>query len=513
LVGQQPSAGESPRPFELRASKVRGADSFVLFASTSEPAADVDEKATIDTLSKSAKNEVDEIVRGLMSEGKTVGLELSIQKDGKTIYECGYGAIAKDPPGSKVLPGPNTRFQIDSLTKTFTAFAVLRLVEQGKIELGQPMIKYLPQPNPGWNPIPVRSYLGMITGIPDGGTTNGNYREVIASSATKTTPYGLGLDFEPGSKFQYSNTNFFILGELVTAFSPPGGPQHGFMPFTRENVLEPLGMADTGFIPFGSGDLWPTPYDNDKATDPRKPNAGFSGGGFVSTMSDLEKYAIGLYNRSVLSPKSYKEMWTPTVLTSGMNKGQSIKFGLGWDDVSLDAKGDVVRVSKNGGGWGWGSQLTFFPKAGYSVILLRNSNPAGNLPQAAIDIEDALTGLPSSAKPALAVNEDATNTCGGTLYLTGTGFTPGEEVTITVKSAPGSRSPQKLGLVGKVGPRGRVRIQLPYSFDSFSSLPGCGFGSTATALVTIIATDQSGDQASTEIYLRNCGITWTACPA
>jgi CubicO group peptidase (beta-lactamase class C family) len=303
-----------------------------------------------------------------------------------------------------VLPGPNTRFQIDSLTKTFTAIAVLRLVEQGKIDLDQPMGKYLGLPNPAWNTIPVRSYLGMITGIPDADTTNGNYREVIDSVALKGTPYGIGLDFEPGWKFQYSNTNYFILGELVSAVSPKHGPkhdpEHGYMPFTKESVLEPLGMTDTGFIPFGHGDLWPTPYDKDQATDPRKPNAGFSAGGFVSTMSDLEKYAIGLYHRSVLSPKSYKEMWTRTKLTSGPNKDKPIKFGLGWDDVSFDEKGDVEHVSKNGGGWGWGSQLTYFPKAGYSVILLRNSNPAGNLPEAAIDIESAVTGLPSSAMPA-----------------------------------------------------------------------------------------------------------------
>lgn len=472
-------------------------------------AGDVEQKATIDTLSKSARQEVDEIVLHLMSEGQTPGIEVSIQKDGKTIYECGYGAIAKESPGSKVLPGPNTRFQIDSVTKTFTALSVLRLVEQGKIDLDAPMGKYLALPNISWNEIPVRSYLGMITGIPDSGTTNGSYQDAIASVTLKKTAYGIGLDFKPGSKYEYSNTNFFILGELVSAVSP----QHGFMPFTKESVLEPLEMTNTGFIPFGTGDLWPTPYESGKETEPRKPNAGFSGGGFVSTMSDLEKYAIGLYNRSVLSPKSYKEMWTPTVLTSGPNKGNSINFGLGWDDVALDEKGDVVRVSKNGGGWGWGAQLTLFPKAGYSVILLRNSDGGGNLSQTAIAIEDALTGLPSSAKPAISVN-NVTNACGGTLYVSGAGFTAGEQVSLTVKNAPGLKSPQKLeSFVGKADTGGRFNIQVPYSTNPYSGLPGCGNGSTATVVVTIIATDQSGDTASTEIYLRNCAITWGACPA
>jgi len=504
-----PAGGVQRPPLALWSLNLPGAGSVELFDGSVDGATDIGQKATIDTLSKSDKKEVDEIVRRLMSEGDTAGLEISIQKDGKTIYECGFGSISKVAPGSKVVPGPDTRFQIDSLTKVFTAFAVLRMVERGLVDLDQPMGKYFGLPNPTWNSIPVRSYLGMITGIPDGGTTSGTYREVIGTTALQRTDYGIGLDFEPGSKFEYSNTNFFILGELFGVVSP----RHGFMPFTRENVLEPLGMTDTGFIRFGSGDLWPTPYDNGQALQPRNPDAGFSGGGFVSTMTDLEKYAIGLYKRSVLSPRSYKEMWTRTMLTSGPKKGQRIKFGLGWDDVSLDGKGDVVRVSKNGGGYGWGSQLTFFPKAGYSVILLRNSSGPGNLPEAAVDIQGVLTGLPPGARPAISVDQNATNSCGGTLYLSGSGFIPDEEVTITVKNAPGSPSPQKLGFVGKVGQQGGVRIQVPYSFDPYSGLSGCRFGSTAEALVAIVATDQSGDTASTETSLRNCGITWVACPA
>ena len=129
----------------------------------------------MNSLSKPTKELVDKLnlVANLMSESLSPGVELSIQKDGKTIYEAGYGAIAKKGPRSKVSPGPNTRFQIDSLTKTFTAIAVLRLMEQGKVDLDQPMGKYVWLPNPSWRNIPVRSYLGMITGIPDGSTTNG----------------------------------------------------------------------------------------------------------------------------------------------------------------------------------------------------------------------------------------------------------------------------------------------------------------------------------------------------
>jgi CubicO group peptidase (beta-lactamase class C family) len=357
---------------------------------------------TIDSLSEADRDRVEKIIVQLMHQAGTPGMEVAIQKKGKTIFEAGYGSIATD---SKVIPGPDTRFQIDSLTKSLTAFAVLRLAEQNRVDLDKPMGDYVTTlPNPAWGPIPVRYYLGMITGIPDDSVSKGSYKEAIARAAKKRVlrpsrpkelkgplpppEYWVGLDFAPpGSQYEYSDVNYFILGELVDARSP----SKNFITFTKNNVLTPLGMNDTGLIEFGHGDRWPTPYEKGKATDPREPESGFSGGGFVSTMSDLEKFGSGLYNRAGLSAKSYEQMWTRTKLTSGENKGQSVNFGLGWDDVILD-KGDLIRVSKNGGGWGWGSQLTFFPKSEYCVILLRNSNGSGgNLAEAAIDIEKAIT--------------------------------------------------------------------------------------------------------------------------
>lgn len=341
-------------------------------------------KVTLNTLSRTAQTKVDLIVTRFMSANKTPGIELSIQKGGVTVYECGYGSIAQ---GSAVYPGPNTRFQIDSLTKSFTAFAVLRLAEEGKVDLNATMGSYISLPNPGWKTIPVRQFLGMVTGIPDGGTTTGSYKQVIASAAARKTPFGVGLDFEPGSKYEYSNPNYFILGDLVSERSP----QKTFMAYTKAEILTPLGMTNTGFFSSGTGNLWPTPYNNGQPIKPRDPMSGFSGGGFTSTMKDLERFAIGLYDKGVLSVQSYKQMWTPTVLTSGPNKGKSVAFGLGWD-VMLGPKGDLIRASKNGGGWGWGAQLSFFPATGDSTIMLRNSSGTGAMGPVNANIEKALAG-------------------------------------------------------------------------------------------------------------------------
>ncbi len=107
-------------------------------------------------------------------------------------------------------------------------------------------------------------------------------------------------------------------------------------------------------------------------------------------MNDLEKFGIGLYNRWVLGTKSYKDMWTPTVRTSGPNKGQPVVFGLGWK-VVLGPKGGLKAVSKDGGGWGWASELTFFPRSGDSVILLCTTDVDG-IGKVALNIDKAVGG-------------------------------------------------------------------------------------------------------------------------
>jgi CubicO group peptidase (beta-lactamase class C family) len=147
-------------------------------------------------------------------------------------------------------------------------------------------------------------------------------------------------------------------------------------------------MSDTGLYQFQFGYQWATPYIKGAAQSPRMPLQGFSGGGLVTTMRDLEKFAMALHERKILSAKSYQQMWSRTVLTSGSSKGSSINFGLGWDDVSFDLLARLVKVSKNGGGWGWGSQLNYYPVQGESVLILCNGT--GNIQKLASDIYEAI---------------------------------------------------------------------------------------------------------------------------
>ena len=316
--------------------------------------------ATVNMLTTTQYDKIYDLVAKFVSGGGATGVEIAIQKKGKTVLEVGCGTIASD---SKVVPDADTRWQIDSVTKVFTAMAVLKLAEDGKIDLDKGLGTYMKPDASWWETIPVRYFLAMATGIADV-PASVNY-EVSIDKAAKQPP----VFTPPGSDYKYSDPNFFILGNLIAKVKNDYGT------YVTDTILKPLGMTDTGLIDWGKGDHWPTPYNNGNKAKPRAPIAGWSGGGFVSTMHDLEKFASALYDKKILSEKSYKEMWTPFKFVGGKKAGELSKFGLGWD-IWRDSSNNVTAVSKNGGGWGWGAQINIYPPSDETIIVVCNGSGA-----------------------------------------------------------------------------------------------------------------------------------------
>jgi D-alanyl-D-alanine carboxypeptidase len=304
---------------------------------------------------------IDASVQALMKQlPELPGVMVSAQVGGETVYAQGFGAATL----GGAAPTASTSFQIDSLTKVFTAFSVLRLYEEGKIpKLTDTLGTYMTElPNPAWAPIQIDQLLAMVSGIPDSGSATRPYTESLQGIA------GEPLMFAPGSRYFYSNSNYFLLGELVDTLAG------SFRKYARTKVLDEFGMPDTELIPFERAADPATPYLDGRAVAWRNPDCGYSGGGFASTMADLETFAAGLANGLVLLPATYRLMWTPYQLTTGRN-GQ---FGLGWE-VTLNGDGSLQQVQKNGGGWGWNSQVNFAPAGAFggtpaiSVCVLMNA--------------------------------------------------------------------------------------------------------------------------------------------
>jgi CubicO group peptidase (beta-lactamase class C family) len=275
---------------------------------------------------------------------------VSAQYRGATIYAQGYGKISNNGPA----PTTANSFQIDSLTKVFTAFAVIRLFEQGTIvsltdQLGAYMTSLSNGSwNQAWSSIQINQLLAMVSGIPDSSSEKLTYMEQLENLVE--TP----LKFPAGTQYQYSNSNYFLLSALVDTLV---GVSSSYIDYMRQQVLKVFNLPNTGLFTHAEAPDPVTPNFGDGSW--RNPLCGYGSGGFASTMADLENFAIGLSQGLVLSPADYQTMWTPYSLPGGTPG----TFGLGWA-VHQSSTGALEQVEKNGGGSGWNSAVAYAPPNG-----------------------------------------------------------------------------------------------------------------------------------------------------
>jgi CubicO group peptidase (beta-lactamase class C family) len=293
----------------------------------------------------------------------SAGAIVSVQYNGATIYTQGYGKISPDGPA----PMTTNSFQIDSLTKVFTAFAIMRFIEQGVISLNDQLGSFMTSLdnntwNPDWGPITMYQLLAMVSGIPDSSSETLTYMQQLEDLVNTT------LEFQPGSEYSYSNSNYFLLSALIDKLVPSSS----FMEYTQKQVLDAFNMPNTGLIAQQDAANPATPNFGDGSW--RSPCCGYGAGGFASTMADLENFAVGLSQELVLSAADYRTMWTPYPLSKGGNG----LFGVGWAVYQNSAQ-TLEMVEKNGGGSGWNSAVAFAPaNGGYgnaraaSVCILMN---------------------------------------------------------------------------------------------------------------------------------------------
>ena len=215
----------------------------------------------------------------------------------------------------------DTCFRIASLTKQFTAVAVMQLVEEGKLSLDDTIDKYFPSYKYG-KKITVKNLLTMTAGIKDyinkdGDTNTYAYNEsqleykVSAENSAKKNKKAVmdwildqELNFEPDEKYMYSNSAYFLLGDIIEQVS-----KTSYEKYIKENILKPSGMMNTGFegtdkLAVGYQDI----YDNAWTL---YPGVGYSATSLISNVPDLLKWVDALCTNKLISEKSFKEMTTP----------------------------------------------------------------------------------------------------------------------------------------------------------------------------------------------------------
>ena len=305
------------------------------------------------------------------------GIAVLVARDGKIVYEAGFGFADLE---RKTRVGPETKFRIGSVTKQFTAAAVLRLVDQGKLALTDPLEKFFPGFARGGE-ITLHHLLTHTSGI----HSHTGKPEFLGRVTQPITPAELiawfcddPADFAPGAGFLYNNSGYFLLGEIVAQVSGKS-----YAAFLREAFFEPLGMNDTGV--FVNSTLPPgmalgytvTAGKPSPALDWDMSWAG-GAGALYSTVGDLFRWSEALFGGKVVSAGAFNQMITPVKLPPGVD---GMRYGYG---LVLAAVDRLPTIGHNGGLNGWSSELMRLPEQKCTVIALANALPpvAGRAPAA-----------------------------------------------------------------------------------------------------------------------------------
>ena len=300
---------------------------------------------------------------------------------------------------ARTAASTSTTFGIGSVSKMFATTAVMQLVDQGKVGLDQPVVKYLPKftmRSPQYRQITVRMLLNHSAGLPGTDYTDAlltsprdDYAKQVLQTLSRST-----LKTTPGALSVYCNDCFILAGEVVAAVSGMTYPQ-----YVERNIFAPLGMAASTFASERDG-LPPTMarvFENGKM-QPQEYTGFFATGGAVSTPIDMAKFARMLLGKgtttgvSLLSPQSVAEMGRSQVETTlSPVRDPYMVYGLGWDTVRVAAASAVgLRAwSKNGATYDYHSILLVAPEAGIAVFV----NAAGRDPSINGTVQALAEGL------------------------------------------------------------------------------------------------------------------------
>lgn len=311
--------------------------------------------------------EVDAYVQRLMARQHIPGVSVAVVRDGKVVLARGYG-VANAELG--VPAAADTVYQLASVTKPFTATAVMLLVEDGKLGLDDRLTALIPDLPTAWGEVTVRHLLSHTSGI-----KNLTARKDFAESIRRDfAPRELAgsvasepLEFAPGTKWDYSNTNYILLGMIIEQV---GGRPYG--EFMAGRIFGPLGMARTrandlhAVIP-GRAQGYTWDGKELRIGEYHSASQPFAAGMLVSTVADLARWDAALDAGTLLPRPRLDQMWTPARLSGGEAAG----YGLGWE---VGAANGHRTISHGGGIPGFSTQFSRFPDDRLTVIVLANSD-------------------------------------------------------------------------------------------------------------------------------------------
>src|SRR5690348_11085662 len=311
---------------------------------------------------------IDADVEHILKRTGTPGATILIARHGHLIYRHAYGL--RDRRNQRTAT-PTTEYEIGSITKQFTAAAILQLQEAGKLHLDDKLSTYLPAA-PHASEVTLRQLLSHTSGMPeflDAVEAAGAIDKPASFDKLMSYIAGKPLDFQPGSKWSYSNTGYILAGRVIEVVS-----HETYWQYVRAHLLDAAGMTHT-FTVADENRLpnMATGYDRENGqVRPARTIAasvGWSAGFLVSTVDDLEKWDLALRSGKIVTPADYALMSTSVKTTRG-----SAGYGLG---LFVDMIDDQPRVGHTGGSLGFTTATEYFPKQDLQIIAFTNfvANP------------------------------------------------------------------------------------------------------------------------------------------
>jgi len=348
--------------------------------------------ATAHPLSPAEVSQIDQLVAKTLTDTGVPSTEIAIVRDGQLIFNKAYGKANEGLPANPALP-----YQIASNSKQFTAMAILLLRDEGKLSLDDPVSKYVPGITDG-DKITIRELLSHTSGLQDFWPQD----YLFSDMTVPTTPQHIvdkwakkPLDFQPGTRWQYSNTGYVVAGMIAEKVS--GEP---LLTFLQQHIFQPLGMhaldqdnTNTPAFPAGYHRYALGPV---RIVQPPARGWLYAAGELSMNAADLAKWDIARMNRALIPPRDWIEQETPVLRTDGRTNG----YGLG---VTNSYQRERHVITHGGEAVGFLTQNTVYPDTKDAIVVFTNADFSGATGTLTEGIEKIVLNSP---EPALAGEGD-----------------------------------------------------------------------------------------------------------
>ena len=318
-------------------------------------------------------DKVDRLVHSTILSLHFPGVSLAVVHHGRLVKAKGYGLANFETQSAATS---KTVYEIGSMTKQFTAVAVMMLVEEGRLGLEDPLTRYFPDAPDWWARITIRHVLTHTSGIQNHVAVPGYLSAFKSTLFFEDTPsrdellhmfYRLPKEFEPGETWAYDNTGYYLLGIILEKVSG-----QGYYDLLENRIFRPLSMTATRrtdarpVVPGrAAGYEWVRDHWENRRSLP--PAVGFAAGAILSTVEDLARWDQALRSQTLLKRSRLEQMWTPATANEG--RRAAFDYGFGWFVESYAGRRDIHH---GGGTPGFSSSMHRFVGDDLTVILLTN---------------------------------------------------------------------------------------------------------------------------------------------